>query len=631
MQKSEWAQRWAAEGFFVFPCEPNAKVPKVEDWPNRATRDPSVIAEWWTRWPDANIGAHPGASGHAVLDIDEKSGKGGGETLAGLEAENGPLPATLVTCTPSGGRHIWLTLPGSCGNTAGRLGPGVDTRGRRGFVVMPGSEIDGRAYTVAQEGPPADAPTEWSELLTSLSGGPAERREAATTVVDSDAQLFSGRLYLENLVANSDVAVSGSGGNDRTYRVAAALRDMGLTLGAALALAEEHWNPACAPPWDPADLAAIFGHAYAYAQNDLGAKATGDPTGAGFADVEAPAGVPATQACTRRARFVPLTIGEMSALRDPEWLVPGWLPLYETTILYGTRGSMKSFAALDAALSIAAGRAAWGFDYAAKARPVVYVAAEGQIGVAKLRVPAWLLHHEERSDLPFRLIQETPRAASLTADLSEMFAAIEAACPGELPRLVVYDTHARVMAGLDENSAQDTAKALELYDATSRRYSCAVLAIHHSGKNGEAERGSSALSAGVNTVLRMEYENRIAALSCEKMKDAEPPKPIAFTPTKSLNSIVLTRKEWSADDRAPSQLYSDIVAILLRNGAHNVANAMTSAAVASELPCVLACETDAEKLAARRRMEAEMRKRAKELRALHSPDVQGGWSLPMPD
>src|SRR5262245_37700434 len=43
-------------GWRVMPVG-RRKNPLIDDWPNKATTDPDTIIEWWTRWPDALIGA----------------------------------------------------------------------------------------------------------------------------------------------------------------------------------------------------------------------------------------------------------------------------------------------------------------------------------------------------------------------------------------------------------------------------------------------------------------------------------------------------------------------------------------------------------------------------------------------
>jgi hypothetical protein len=143
------AIRYAARGWPVFPLAVRGKMPLIAKADggrgfHDATTDTDQIREWWTRWLQANIGI---ASGHGfdVLDVD--TDHGGEETLAALEAEHGPLPATVKATTGSGGRHILFLPDARVRCSAGRLGPGLDVRGRSGYVVAPPSiHPSGRGY-----------------------------------------------------------------------------------------------------------------------------------------------------------------------------------------------------------------------------------------------------------------------------------------------------------------------------------------------------------------------------------------------------------------------------------------------------------------------------------------------------
>ena len=47
MSTYQHAQRLAGLGFNVFPLIEGLKLPQIEDFPNRATCDPTQIAQWW--------------------------------------------------------------------------------------------------------------------------------------------------------------------------------------------------------------------------------------------------------------------------------------------------------------------------------------------------------------------------------------------------------------------------------------------------------------------------------------------------------------------------------------------------------------------------------------------------------
>jgi hypothetical protein len=148
------ALRYAARGWAVFPChEPAdgrcscgrtdcsspAKHPRTARGLHDATHDPAVIASWWQRWPTANVAVRTGAASDlVVLDVDPDHG--GLASLAELQRIHGRLPPSAAVRTGSGGRHYWFAHPGDpVPNSAGRLGPGLDIRGDRGYVIAPPS------------------------------------------------------------------------------------------------------------------------------------------------------------------------------------------------------------------------------------------------------------------------------------------------------------------------------------------------------------------------------------------------------------------------------------------------------------------------------------------------------------
>ena len=86
--------------------------------------------------------------------------------------------------------------------------------------------------------------------------------------------------------------------------------------------------------------------------------------------------------------------------------------------------------------------------------------------------------------------------------------------------LVVIDTLARCLVGADENSARDMGEAVDaLYRLRDATGDGTVLAVHHTGKDGETTRGSSALEAGVDTVYKTKGDARLIELERTKRKD----------------------------------------------------------------------------------------------------------------
>ncbi len=109
-----------------------------------AVNDAEEIQQWWTVYPQANIGV---ATGHVfwVLDIDPRAG--GDVSLADLETQHGPLPDTPEWQTGGGGRHLLFAADARVRNTTSAVGPGLDTKGLGGYVVAAGSNhVSGGSY-----------------------------------------------------------------------------------------------------------------------------------------------------------------------------------------------------------------------------------------------------------------------------------------------------------------------------------------------------------------------------------------------------------------------------------------------------------------------------------------------------
>jgi hypothetical protein len=102
-----------------------------------------VIAEWWTKWPNANVGVACGASsGVIVLDRDDRHG--GDDSLYELEREHGtPCDNSWRCATANGGVHLYFRAPSFTVRNAVALWPGLDIRGEGGYVVAPPSVLDG--------------------------------------------------------------------------------------------------------------------------------------------------------------------------------------------------------------------------------------------------------------------------------------------------------------------------------------------------------------------------------------------------------------------------------------------------------------------------------------------------------
>src|SRR5262249_23990174 len=167
----------ASHGVPVFPVDPANKHPLTPHGFKDATADVQQIYAWWTWRPDAMIGMPTGPRAWVwVLDIDVDVPKGvdGRPAMARLETTYGSLPPTLTSKTPRGGEHRFFQWVGGIKSSCSKLGPGLDVRGRGGYVVLPPSvRADGTPYRWLGE---ADHPVAAPQWLIDKARGAPERR-----------------------------------------------------------------------------------------------------------------------------------------------------------------------------------------------------------------------------------------------------------------------------------------------------------------------------------------------------------------------------------------------------------------------------------------------------------------------
>jgi hypothetical protein len=206
-----------------------------------------------------------------------------------------------------------------------------------------------------------------------------------------------------------------------------------------------------------------------------------------------------------------------------EWLVDGWLTKHGFAVLYGEPGAGKSFIAIDMALSMAYGKA-W-HDCATQRGAVLYIAGEGVGGLGK-RIKAWQAHHKLTADVPFYVLPTAVRFRE-PDDVERLLRTIDSL--NTKFSAVFVDTVARALLGGDENSATDMGMFVDACEVVKRHCGCAVVAIHHSGKDAaRGMRGSTALLGAVDTSVRVSKLESTVTMATEKQKDAEPADDMAF-------------------------------------------------------------------------------------------------------
>jgi len=141
---------WPENGVCMCPrgenCSSPAKHPLTYNGLNDATTDAGLIASWWQRYPQANIGLVTGGQ-IDVIDVD-----GAIPAYQQLIADIGSPQhvATVITGRGDGGLHIYCTPGGNKTIPSGKHGlPNkIEVKGAGGYVVAPPSRhISGGTYT----------------------------------------------------------------------------------------------------------------------------------------------------------------------------------------------------------------------------------------------------------------------------------------------------------------------------------------------------------------------------------------------------------------------------------------------------------------------------------------------------
>ncbi|MFC9240904.1 bifunctional DNA primase/polymerase [Streptomyces decoyicus] len=232
----------ANRGWSVFPLRPGAKQPALHGeqhcprtgdcsdghakWEQRATDNPLQLERAWEHGAEYNIGIATGPSGLVVVDLDMPKDNSKSDMPDGMatfqalcERAGQPAPSTYTVRTASGGWHLYFTAPEGVrlGNTAGKLGPLIDTRAWGGYVVAEGSVITGSAYQGNYA--PAEPLPPW--LTQALTASPKPQRPAPVP------QPGHGTAYAEAALRNETANVERAPEGSRNAALVRAARALG--------------------------------------------------------------------------------------------------------------------------------------------------------------------------------------------------------------------------------------------------------------------------------------------------------------------------------------------------------------------------------------------------------------------
>ncbi|QGJ94165.1 dsDNA helicase [Corynebacterium phage EmiRose] len=196
------------------------------------------------------------------------------------------------------------------------------------------------------------------------------------------------------------------------------------------------------------------------------------------------------------------SLGSLSSFKDmplPEFLIEGFIQQGGLAAVIGKPGQGKTGVVVDMAASIAAG-VSW-HRHATKQAKVLYVAAEGATGVAA-RFRAW----QEKTGLDiendiFIVPENIPANEHL-----EWWVALTREVIIRGVGLVVFDTFARLVEDIEENSAKEVGQVVSKLDRLKALTGATVLIVHHTAKANDEARGSGALLGALDSQILITHE-----------------------------------------------------------------------------------------------------------------------------
>ena len=496
MTMRDQALALARAGFKIFPITPGRKAPPlVMGWQLCATNEEVLINEWWASWPKANIGIH--CDGMIVLDIDIK--KGGVSSLNDLSELHPEVVDTCAVTTPSGGQHLYFKSADAVANGV-NIFPGIDVRSKNGYVLGPGSVVDGQEYIIANTTPMRDAP-DWVKALKPPKE-PDAIREPPPAGINQDTAKQQAIAWLKMLNP-----VQEGERNHKGFAASAKLRDFGVTdPDARFGILREHWK--CEPPLDDAELMHVSRTPDKYAQNTAGSLSA-------EAMFDALPPEPKAGRHTIRGKM------QLSEVLRVEYLVQGVVSPASTLMIFGTFSAGKTFFTLDLAAHIAAGKA-W-CERRVHQGGVILFTYEGNEGLRKRlyalqakypdiawdKIPLWIepIHH--------RLVQHGEGREFVKAAIEDFKAEY-----GEYPRFICFDPLRNAIGGSDSDSDRTT-DFINYMIGMRKHYNACVCVVHHTGwGNQQRSRGDSGIPAGMDTVIIVDKENR--EIRTDKQRDDAP-------------------------------------------------------------------------------------------------------------
>jgi len=504
----DYALAYYDHGWVPVPVTPGEKAPTLVAWGpfqrKRPTRE--QVAEWWGKWPDANIAILTGdPSGVDVVDVDVKT-KGDPKPFQGS--------TQCWVNTPSGGWHFYY-ITKKLTSRAGVL-QGVDVRGNGGYVLAPPSRIKGvGGYVWGGEPVTRVAPQAMPSKVFHLVA-PKKAEEKKATVVRPTENWLAGIL--------TD-GVGEGGRNSAAAKLAGYFLSKGMPRDVVVA-ALDGWNSKNQPPLEYEELGRIV--------TSIAAKE------------EQRAQEVASEA-SKMVLYSFEAFMQRFEGREKEWLIEGWLPAATIGMILGEPRAFKTWTSQDLALSVATGQPFLGTYPVARPGPVLMIQEEdspedtaGRMG--PLSVAKYYDGPADFYDVPTNIPLTISPMGGFTFEDEVCWTNLHHALEALRPSLVMFDPLYIIASYKDwfAGCLRHINRLKRLRDI----YKTTFLIVHHTRKpTGEKKDGPT------NPLHEM-YGSQLLVASTETVW--------SFSRKPLTNNVVVSRHFKAGEDLLPTNLHFDV-------------------------------------------------------------------------
>lgn len=428
----------------------DSKRPLLQTWREWQGKQPSelIVRDWFKQKPHINLGLLTGPYYDLLaLDIDRQHG--GYESIKGKH-----MPLTWINCTKNGEQHLYRWDPrlNNVSTTLVGLLPGIDTRGKGGYIVCPSSRIYGEEtlrYEWRPGASPKDlelaSPPDW--LINAL----LERGAKEIEFADAPEVQMSWFDEIKDGVAQ------GENRHKAMTKLASFYMSRGLPEEDVVTLMTL-WNQKCQPPKDPIEFAQKLDD---FLDNWRSGKYK--------SNYKDPA-----------SKLKAQSFGQFMSMGDTKinWLVENLIPEESLTFLYGYQGTGKSFMALDLAIEIGRGGGKWLGKFPVNGGKVLYVDEESHPTLLRTRYNQLL---SAKGLVAGQVQMNIMSQTQVKLDNDDSVEALKGLLVELQPTLVMIDSFSTIHA-LNDNSTIDMGKMRDYLKSIMIDCKCGILFIDHEGQ-----------------------------------------------------------------------------------------------------------------------------------------------------